>query len=93
MKKQGRIPPGIDHLWLNLPSGWAEYREVPAKEAGKAASYTVTLDKTLTQGEWEAYQTDLQARMKAWKAEKARREAVELGVPVVLEQKTTILWK
>ena len=72
LKKQGRIPPDIDHLWLNLPSGWAEYREVPAKEADGAPSSTVTLDKTPTQEEWEEYQTDLQAKMKAWKAEKAR---------------------
>src|SRR4029453_15681332 len=78
LKKQGRIPPDIDHLWLNLPSGWAEYRELPAKEADKAASYTVTLDKTPTQAQWDEYYPDLQAKMKAWKVEKARREAVEL---------------
>jgi len=41
MKIQGKLPPDIDHLWLNLPSGWAEYREVPAKEADKAPSYRV----------------------------------------------------
>ena len=78
LKKQGRIPPDIDHLWLNLPSGWAEYREIPAKEANGAPTSTVTLGKTPTQEEWDAYQTDLQAKMKAWKAEKARREAVEI---------------
>jgi hypothetical protein len=75
MKLQGKLPPTIDHLWLNLPSGWAEYREVPAKEADKAASYTVTLDKTPTQEEWDAYATDLQAKMNAWHAEKVRKEA------------------
>jgi hypothetical protein len=78
LKKQGRIPPDIDHLWLNLPSGWAEYKEVPANEADKAASYTVTLDKTPTQEQWDKYYPDLQAKMKAWQVEKARREAVEL---------------
>jgi hypothetical protein len=78
LKKQGRIPPTIDHLWLNLPSGWAEYREVPAKDGDKAPSYTVELDKTPTQEEWDEYYPDLQAKMKAWKAEKAREEAVKL---------------
>jgi hypothetical protein len=26
-KKRGVLPPDLDHLWLNLPSGWAEYTE------------------------------------------------------------------
>ena len=53
LKKQGRIAPDLDHLWLNLPSGWAEYREVPAKEANGAPTSTVTLGRTPTQKEWD----------------------------------------
>jgi hypothetical protein len=33
MKNRGILPPNIDHLWLNLPSGWAEYRDTSAGAA------------------------------------------------------------
>jgi hypothetical protein len=78
MKKQGKLPPDLDHLWLNLPSGWAEYREKPAKPGQEEPSHTVTLGTTPTKEQWDEYYPDLQAKMKAWQVEKARREAVEL---------------
>jgi hypothetical protein len=82
MKKQERLPPTLDHLWLNLPSGWAEYRETPAQTSNEAPSYTVKLDTTPTQEEWDEYQTDLQAKLKAWQAEKVREQAsIHAGDP------------
>lgn len=78
MKKQGKLPPDIDHLWFNLPSGWAEYTEEPAKSGQEAQSHTVTLGTTPTKEQWDEYYPDIQVKIKAWQAEKARQEAVEL---------------
>ena len=73
-KASGFLPPDLDHLWLNLPSGWAEYREFPAGVHGEKPSYTVALDQTPTQEQWDAYYPDLQKKLKAWNTEKAKRE-------------------
>jgi hypothetical protein len=78
MKKQGKLPPDIDHLWINFPSGWVEYREEPAREANGEPSSSVRLGRTPPQEEWDAYQTDLQAKLQAWRAKKEREEALIL---------------
>ena len=76
MKSLGLLPPNIGHLWLNLPSGWAEYREVADAGVKKEPTYTVTFGTEPTQEQWNEYYPDLQAKMRAWKAEKVRREAL-----------------
>lgn len=73
-KNRGVLPPDLDHLWLNLPSGWAEYTETPAGVRGQKPSYTVALDQTPTQEQWDAYYPDLQKKLEAWDTEKAKRE-------------------
>ena len=73
-KNRGILPPDLDHLWLNLPSGWAEYTEKPAGVRGEKPSYTVALDQTPTQEQWDAYYPDLQKKLEAWHTEKAKRE-------------------
>jgi hypothetical protein len=74
MKSLGILPPNIDHLWLNLPSGWVEYREAAGGAGSKEPSYTVILGTEPTQEQWNEYYPDLQAKMRAWKTEKAKRE-------------------
>ena len=74
LKASGILPPDLDHFWVNLPSGWAEYRETKGAEGH---SITVTLGEP-TDEQYEEYYTDLQGKMQAWKAEKARREAVAM---------------
>jgi len=73
-KDRGILPPDLDHLWLNLPSGWAEYTEIPAGVRGEKPSYTVSLDQTPTQAQWDTYYPDLQKKLEAWNTEKAKRE-------------------
>jgi hypothetical protein len=73
MKSLGILPPNVDYLWLNLPSGWAEYREMAGVGANKEPSYTVTFGTEPTQEQWNEYYPDLQAKMRAWKAEKVRK--------------------
>jgi|RhiMetdeSRZDD1v2_1073273.scaffolds.fasta_scaffold37057_1 hypothetical protein len=78
LKARGILPPDLDHFWVNLPSGWAEYRKIPGSKGQEGPSCTVTLDTEPTDEQWEEYYTDLQEKMHSWKAEKARREAVAL---------------
>jgi hypothetical protein len=78
-KNRGVLPPDIDHLWLNFPSGWAEYREVPAGVPGEKPSYTVALDQTPTKEQWDEYYPALQEKLQAWQEEKAKR--VHAGDP------------
>ena len=75
LKANGILPPDLDHFWVNLPSGWAEYRETPGQQGGP----TVTLGDP-TDEQYGKYHADLQEKMQAWKAEKARRDAVALHV-------------
>jgi hypothetical protein len=76
MKAMGILPPDLDHVWLNLPLGWAEYREGQRNNGQEGPAFTVTLGIAPTDEQWEEYQADLQLKMDAWKAEKARRKAV-----------------
>jgi len=74
LKASGILPPDLDHFWVNLPSGWAEYRETTGAQG---RSVTVTLGDP-TDEQYLEYYADLQEKMQAWKAEKARREVVAL---------------
>jgi hypothetical protein len=62
-KSRGVLPPDVDHLWLNLPTGWAEYTEKPEGAQGEKPSYTVALDQTPTQEQWNEYYPDLQKKL------------------------------
>ena len=73
-KTRGILPPDLDHLWLNLPSGWAEYTEIPPGVREEKPSYTVALDQTPTQAHWDVYYPDLQKKLEAWDIEKAKQE-------------------
>lgn len=73
-KDRGVLPPDLDHLWLNLPSGWAEYTEIPKGVRDEKPSYTVALAQTPTQAQWDAYYPNLQKKLEAWDTEKAKRE-------------------
>jgi hypothetical protein len=58
LKTGGVIPPNLDHVWLNLPTGWVEYREEP----GKDPPYTVT-PGTPTKEQWDKWTEE----MKTWR--------------------------
>ena len=80
MKKQGKLPPDLDHLWFCFPSGWVEYREHPDRKEGEAP-YTATFGRTPTQEEWDEYYPALQKKLKAWRRlTKARENGEEVQI-------------
>ena len=64
-----------------MPTGWAEYTEVPGKtQQDGRPSYTVTLDTAPTQEQWDEYYPALQKELKEWREAQKAREGGGGGV-------------